>query len=183
MSATAGGRVFISHTTASNAFAGAAIEACNEAGWVPVDMRWFSAADRTPTANDRLKVEECDVFVAILGLDYGSPTRDRPDRSYCELEWDDATTAGLTRLAYLRRGESTDDRQASFRQRVLDSDLTADWFETAEQLQHKLFKALSELPVPERTDSTAAMNVRVERNEGVIAQEISGPITFNRGSA
>lgn len=116
--------MFISHTQATRAFADAAVEACNRAQWVPVDMRWFSAADRTPTANDAKKVRECDVLVALLGLDYGSPARDPPGRSYCELEWENATEGNVVRLAYLQRGEPVDERQRAFRQRVLDDRVT-----------------------------------------------------------
>jgi hypothetical protein len=183
-------KVFLSHTSAASDFAVAAIEACNEAHRVPIDMRWFTAADRTPTANDARKVRECAVFVSILALDYGSPARDHPDCSHCELEWENATQHRIPRLAYLLAGESPDYRQEAFRRRVLDSGVTANFFTDAADLQHKLFKALSDDELfaaaasdDEPTDKLGAFEVTVEHNEGVIAQIVQGGITINKGRA
>ena len=181
-------RIFISHTSACAAYADAAIEACNEAQRLPVDMRWFSAADRTPTANDARKVLDCSVFVTILGLDYGSPARDRPDCSYCELEWEDATAHRLTRLAYLLKGDDADIRQQTFRQRVLDSGVTANFFTDAADLRHKLFKALSDEELfggepgeQQAAPALGAFQPNVAHNEGVVAQVFNGGFTINRG--
>lgn len=185
MGDAASGMVFISHTQASAAggFSGAAVEACIEAKRVPVAMRWFTAADRPPELNDTAELRQCQVLVALLGLDYGSASRRQPDKSYCELEWDDATQLGLTRLAYLQRGEVGDARQAAFRQRVLDAGITAGWYDTPGDLRHELFKALVEIPLTDRPPggSLGDMVVHVERNEGVIAQVVNGPITFGGG--
>ena len=76
-------RVFISHTSEftkfpeKRSFIDAAVAAVNRAGMVPCDMGYFTARDDKPADYCRKRVRECDVYVGVIGLRYGSPVRDR----------------------------------------------------------------------------------------------------------
>jgi WD40 repeat protein len=152
-------RVFLSHTSTmarlpeGRSFAQAALDALAEAELLPRDMRYFAADDRTPAQLCVDAVRGCDVYVGILGLDYGSPVRDRPDVSYTQLEFEAALerkeSHGMRVFAFLLDDKAADEswgplepRQEEFRQRVLDSGLTAAFFATPGDLQHLVYRTL-----------------------------------------
>ena len=115
-------------------------------------------------------MRDCDIFVGLIGLRYGSPVRDRPEVSYTELEFETATEAGLQRLMFLldedaalpipaaKLQDSDPDlqaRQRAFRQRVLDAGIMVAKVARPEQLELELLQALRatrperQAPVPE----------------------------------
>ena len=84
--------------------------AVSAAGYAIVDMEDFEATDQAPDEFDDQKIRGSDVYVGIYGRRYGTPVRNRPDKSYTELEFDTATALGLPRLLFLLDSDSLDHR-------------------------------------------------------------------------
>jgi hypothetical protein len=170
---TAPQRVFLSHTSelrefpAARSFVAAAESAATRAGDAVTDMAYFAARDQRPADYCRARVDECDVYVGLIGLRYGSPVRDRPEVSYTELEFEAATAAGMPRLVFLLDEEAVlpipaaklldsdpelQTRQRVFRARLLAADVVIAKVTSPEDLEVSLLQALQEI----RDSSTAA---------------------------
>ena len=169
-------RVFISHTSElrdfpeGGSYVAAVERAISAAGHVPVDMAEFPASGRPPAQVCIDKVQDCDVYLGVLGLRYGSPVRDRRKVSYTELEFDTATEAGLDRLVFLLDTGGRDlgippkelidrhrVRQDRFRRRVQDSEVTTQTFDSPDKLGWLVERSLREL---------AAAHVRSSQKKG-----------------
>jgi Domain of unknown function (DUF4062)/NB-ARC domain len=157
--------VFLSHTSelrqfpAGRSFVAAAEAAVNRVGDAVTDMAYFSARDDKPAAYCEARVRDCDVYVGLIGLRYGSPVRDRPEMSYTELEFEAATGAGLPRLMFLLDEDAAlpipaamlqdmdPDRQArqrAFRDRLWDAGLIVAKMASPQDLELGLTQALQE---------------------------------------
>jgi len=136
-------RVFLSHTSelqllpGGRSFVDAAKDAVIRSGGTPVDMACFSADSRPPTQVCQEAVRSADVFVGIVGFRYGSPVSDRPELSYTELEFEEATKAGKPRLVFLLsenmagHGELFRDIEHGARQQVFRDSLSHSGITTA----------------------------------------------------
>jgi tetratricopeptide (TPR) repeat protein len=155
------GQVFISHTSdmaarpPSRTFVQAALDAVSRAGMASVDMRYFAARDGRPADYCRVRVRQCEVFVAVVGLRYGSVVPGL-SISYTELEFEAATTAGLPRLVFLLEGADgmesgpageNGGEIGQFRQRLRSSGLVLRTFSSDDSLELEIFHALSELNI------------------------------------
>ena len=157
-------RVFLSHTSelrrfpAGRSFVAAAEQAVSRAGGVVADMSYFTAREDKPADYCRQQVRQADVYVGIIGFQYGSPVADDPGRSYTELEFDTATELGLPRLAFILDEDAvlslpgrhqpdpvSGERQRAFRARVKEAGMTVAAVGSADRLELLLFQALTEL--------------------------------------
>jgi hypothetical protein len=158
-------RVFLSHTSELRrypdalSFVAAAEEAVLRADSLPVDMQYFTARDGKPAAYCREHVRRADLYVGIIGFRYGSPVPDLPHLSYTELEFEEATDAGLERLVFLLDEEQDvglpyaavkdahAERQEEFRRRLRkDSGVTVQKVHDPHQLAKLLLQALLRRP-------------------------------------
>jgi Domain of unknown function (DUF4062)/Tetratricopeptide repeat len=159
-------RVFLSHTAELREFPGtgsflaAAEEAVSRAGHAIADMAYFPVRDDKPADYCRALVRDCDIYVGLIGLRYGTPVRDQPEVSYTELEFDAATEASLPRLVFLLDEEeevpiparwlrnSDPDLQAkqrAFRAGLRDSGMVKGTFSSPQRLGLLLLHALNDL--------------------------------------
>ena len=152
-------QVFLSHTSdmarfpADRSFVQAALDALGRAGLVPVDMRYFAAREGKPADYCRQRVRSCDIYVAVVGFRYGSMVPGEAV-SYTELEFREASLAGLPRLVFLLDnvatqppGQADTDPQAvlRFRQLLREAGLIVRGFATVADLELEVFHALTEL--------------------------------------
>ena len=105
-------------------------------GYHCVRMEDFGARSRTPYSVCLAKVSECDIFIGIVGHEYGSVAPET-DKSYSESEYDAAVRAGKPALMFLAPEEfavpanliepdQLRKNQASFRAKVIPQ--TVDFF-------------------------------------------------------
>jgi len=166
-------RIFLSHTSEfakfpeGKSFIDAAIAGINRAGHVPCDMSYFTARDQQPADYCKKMVKECDVYLGVIGLRYGSPVRDRPEVSYTELEFEAACEKpsmsrlvfGLDPLASVPVALFSDDqfgsRQKAFGQRIKDAGLMTALFRDGHELEKLVYQALVEnVPSQKATGSS-----------------------------
>jgi WD40 repeat protein len=166
-------RVFLSHTSElrefprDRSFVSAASDAVQRAGLIVTDMAYFAARSERPADVCRQEVGKADVYVLIAGFRYGSSVRDRPELSYTELEFQQATELRLPRLVFLLDEEGVvplpakhirdlenAQRQEQFRRRLLDADVTVVRVSTPQQLEFELHHALLQLR-PGRPEGTS----------------------------
>jgi Tfp pilus assembly protein PilF len=154
------GQVFVSHTSdmarfpVGRSFVQAALDAVGRTGMASVDMRYFAAADGRPADYCRARVRECEIYVAVIGFRYGSLVPGEAV-SYTEMEFDEASDAGLPRLVFLFEpsglppGPADADRGPvdRFRQRLRDAGLITRTFTSSDGLELEVFHALSKLAV------------------------------------
>ena len=151
-------RVFLSYTSElgdpwNGSFVEAAVSAVNEAVDAPDFMKNFVAQSVAPARVCRDAVDTADVFVLVAGFRYGSLVTDRPNISYCELEYQTARDAGLTCLVFIltdpaggRPDNSSsaryDSRQEDFVNWLKNEPLVVKTVSSPSDLKHELLRAL-----------------------------------------
>ncbi|MFN9644803.1 MAG: DUF4062 domain-containing protein [Cyanobacteriota bacterium] len=108
-------RVFISHTSElqdypspGHSYVDRAAEAVRAEGHDLVNMASFCAEDNPPSHVDKREVRQCDVFIGIIGMRYGSLVRSQSEMSHTEQEFEAATEHGIQRLMFLLDRKSLD---------------------------------------------------------------------------
>ncbi len=190
-------KVFISHTSEfakypeKRSFIDAAVAAVNRAGSVPRDMGHFTARDEKPAEYCKKCVRECDVYIGLIGLRYGSPVRDQPEVSYAELEFQAATEAPtIKRFLFLLDPEALvplrrfmdvryGDRQEQFRQRLNDAKVMCASFSNVDELEKLIYQALKE--DEEERGQPSPRQVRIDWPEGM--SPYRGLLWFNQDYA
>ncbi|HZM84821.1 MAG TPA: tetratricopeptide repeat protein [Candidatus Limnocylindrales bacterium] len=160
-------RVFVSHTSdlarvpSGRSYVQAVLDAVARAGMLAVDMRYFAAREGQPAEFCQQQVRDCDIYLAVVGFRYGSLVPGEAV-SYTELEFDEASAAGVPRLVFLLQEPAMSeaagamrlpadvfdgDRAAvdRFRQRLMQAGLICVEFATADRLELAVFQALLEL--------------------------------------
>ena len=134
-------------------FVQAALDAVSRAGMASVDMRYFAAREGEPAGYCQQRVRACEIYVAVVGFRYGSLAPGTAE-SYTELEFREATAAGLPRLVFLldeaapeAGGAADANRRAveAFRQRLCRAGLIVRFFTSGADLELEVFHALTEL--------------------------------------
>jgi tetratricopeptide (TPR) repeat protein len=157
-------RVFLSHTSElrqyppDRSFVAAAEAAVIRAEETVLDMAYFTAREDRPSAYCRQQVQRANVYVGIIGFQYGSPVRDEPELSYTELEFAAAAELGLPQLVFMLNDKAVlplprdylsdpqyEERQRSFRARIKDAGVTVQLVESPDRLETVLYQALTEL--------------------------------------
>jgi Domain of unknown function (DUF4062) len=162
-------RVFLSHTSElrtlprARSYVEAAEAAVASAGHAFIDMEYWTASDRRPADHCQEKLRTADVYVAIVGFNYGTALDG--GESYTAMEFQTATDLGLPRLVFLLDearahhevlpAKPVDPRQAAFRDRLLhDFGLTVHRSTSPENLEYRLYQALTELKGRRRPSHT-----------------------------
>ena len=157
----------------------------NRAGDAVSDMAYFSAREEKPAQVCRQAVGTAQVFVLIAGFRYGSPVRDQPGVSYCELEHETAEALGIPRLVFVL-GPDTDGpaemfrdleygaRQQAFRARLADSGVTTAPVTSPSGLETALLQALHDLPRPD------VPTVRIDEVGGAVRRVWTIPARVRR---
>ena len=158
-----GRRVFLSHTSEfaehskKRSYVDHAVRACSKNLFEVGEMSQWSASAMAPADVCRQRVRECSVYVGIIGFRYGSIVPDEPDLSYTELEFEEARRLGLPVLIFLRddkgrrRAEpgssdrDEDERQQTFRRRLLVTGQTVARFRNRYELADLIGQALRDL--------------------------------------
>jgi len=121
-------------------------------GYQCVRMEDFGARDSTPAEFCEEKVQECDIFLGLLGWFYGS-SPDGSTLSFTEFEYDVATAEHMPRLMFLsgqnastlpdlRESDCNQQKQKAFRDRVKQARIVDD-FDSPADLALKIITALS----------------------------------------
>jgi hypothetical protein len=117
-------------------------------------MEFFPASGVDPATTSINHLRKADIFLAIIGFDYGSPLRDDPSRSFTELEFDTATGLGMERLVFLLKPEAAglqgmhasniSAAQDRFRHKLENSGATVAYFDSPGDLKFRITQALNQ---------------------------------------
>ena len=98
------------------------------------------AQERSATAVYLSKVDDCDIYLGILGEAYGNV--DTKGVSATEREYDRAEKKGKPRICFIKRGVNPDMRQQAFIAKV-NAEVTRRGFSTYDELRTAVYAALA----------------------------------------
>jgi len=98
------------------------------------------AQERSATEVYLSEVDACDLYLGLLGESYGNV--DRKGVSATEREYDRAEKQGKTRICFVKRGGSPNERQAAFIAKV-NADVTRRGFSEYDELRMAVYAALA----------------------------------------
>jgi SOS-response transcriptional repressor LexA len=146
------------------------MDAVRGADGIIIDQIDFSASDKSPADYCRERLSEASHYVGIIGLRYGDIVE---DKSYVHMEFDTATSLGLTRYVFLLDEKATlplpaeylsdpehSDEQKEFRAWLLrESKLTLKKIKEPGELARFLQKSLSDekKQKPDQSDAQASL--------------------------
>lgn len=144
-------------------------------GYHCVRMEDFGARDQQALDFCRSKVGECDLFVGILGLLYGS-CPEGAVVSYTEDEYDTATRRGIPRLMFvspddfnvsgaLREPDEMWRRQQAFRARVNKDQIRAT-FKDPDELAHAVVRAIHNWEKSRDAGARSRPDARIAQDRG-----------------
>lgn len=99
----------------------AAVQAILKAGHIPAGMELFTAGDKSQLETIYNWIDECDVYMLILGGRYGSIDAET-GLSYTELEYDYAKSQGKPLFAVVIRNEALEAKLRSKGSAVIETD-------------------------------------------------------------
>ena len=150
----------------------------------------FQPSALPPPAECERRVQECDAVVAIIGFLWGSAVPGRPATSYVKLELEAAAALQKPTFVFvidsaftgfpagMIQAVSPDERrlQPEFRQFVLTGP-TCKTVESAQQLHHEVYRALSKPIVVIEDDNRLRVSPRVSMTIGRIRAPLEVHIT------
>ena len=136
-------RAYISSPYANlTRFRKAAYDTLRKLGYDAIAMEDYVAADVAPLDKVRADVRSCDLYIGILGFNYGSIPKGE-QISFTECEFNEATNAGITRLMFflspaapVRQDEKDEDDTniLRFRKNIAEGNILVSDFENHFQL-------------------------------------------------
>lgn len=156
-------------------------------GYHCIRMEDFGARDYESEQFCRERVAECDIFIALVGPDYGSCPMGSA-KSYTQMEYETAIETGKRLLAFCTyddllipadqaETDASRSRQRQFRERA-KSERQAAFFRTPDELAALIMAALSNLPA-ESSTSTVLLFPYLSNiggfDTGIAICNISGP--------
>lgn len=99
----------------------AAVAAILKAGHMPAGMELFTAGDQSQLETIQRWIDECDIYLLILGARYGS-IEPISNLSYTEVEYDYAASKGKPLFSIVATEKSIDEKVKVFGRDVLESD-------------------------------------------------------------
>lgn len=176
-------KVFVSSTfTDMLPYRDAIRSAIDRANCKAVGMERFAAASVPSLEKCLEELKSCQIYVCAIGMRYGSIEKDS-QMSYTQLEFNYAKHVGMPILAFLMDGKKavlhegdydtgdSAERLKEFKEEIMNSSITCDFFASAEDLETKVLQSLN---------NEIKREAGADSNEGKSGTHIEGAELFSR---